>query len=63
MNTKYQGKTFREIADAGHDASRRNDFAEASEAYREAARVAAWPQDRDAFRKAAAECVQRVGRA
>ena len=56
MNTKYQGMTFRQIADAGHEAQRQDDYIEAAAAYREAARVAAWPQDRDAFREAASLC-------
>ncbi len=60
MNTKYQGMTFREIADAGHEANRQGNFLEAAAAYREAARVAAWPQDRDAFREAASDLEQRV---
>ena len=56
MNTKYQGMTFRQIADAGHEALLQDDYIEAAAAYREAARVAAWPQDRDAFREAAGQC-------
>jgi hypothetical protein len=55
MDTKYQGMTFRQIADAGHEENQKGNFTEAAAAYREAARVAAWPQDRDAFMEAARE--------
>ena len=67
MNTKYQGMTYRQIVDAGHEAQRRDDYIEAAAAYREAARVAAWPQDHYALKDAACECdtlaltLQRAG--
>jgi hypothetical protein len=60
MNANYQGMTFQQIADAGHEANRRGNYIEAAAAYREAARVAAWPQDRDAFMEAANELDRRA---
>lgn len=56
MNESFKGMSCLQIAELGHRAQRDDDYIRAAECYREAARVAAWPQDHHRFKEAAADC-------